>query len=47
MKQFLITAAGVAGQTIAAVASLAACFLAYTGLALAWRRLILPLYRRD
>lgn len=37
---------GVIGQTIAGLASLAACFLVYTGLALAWRRLILPLYRR-
>lgn len=37
---------GFAGQTIAGLASLAACFLAYTGLALAWRRLIVPLYRR-
>jgi uncharacterized iron-regulated membrane protein len=31
---------GVLGQTIAAVASLLACVLVYTGLALAWRRLI-------
>ena len=38
---------GVLGQTIAGLASLAACFLAYTGLALAWRRLIVPLYRRS
>jgi uncharacterized iron-regulated membrane protein len=37
---------GLAGQTIAAIASLAACFLVYTGLALAWRRLIRPLFRR-
>src|SRR6478609_1711197 len=37
---------GVIGQTIAGVASLAACFLVYTGLALAWRRLIVPLFRR-
>ncbi len=36
---------GFTGQTIAALASLAACFLAYTGLALAWRRLIVPIYR--
>jgi uncharacterized iron-regulated membrane protein len=35
---------GVVGQTIAGVASLAACFLVYTGLALAWRRLIRPLW---
>jgi len=37
---------GVIGQTLAGLASLAACFLVYSGLALAWRRLILPLYRR-
>jgi uncharacterized iron-regulated membrane protein len=37
---------GIIGQTLAAIASLAACFLAYTGLALAWRRLISPLLRR-
>lgn len=37
---------GFIGQTIAGIASLAACFLVYTGLALAWRRLIRPLYRR-
>jgi uncharacterized iron-regulated membrane protein len=37
---------GIVGQTIAGLASLAACFLVYTGLALAWRRLIVPLYRR-
>jgi len=36
---------GVVGQTIAGLASLAACFLVYTGLALAWRRLISPLFR--
>lgn len=37
---------GLIGQTLAAIASLAACFLAYTGLALAWRRLIRPLLSR-
>jgi len=37
---------GMAGQTVAGLASLAACLLVYTGLALAWRRLIVPLYRR-
>jgi uncharacterized iron-regulated membrane protein len=37
---------GVIGQTIAGIASLAACFLVYTGLALAWRRLIRPMFRR-
>jgi uncharacterized iron-regulated membrane protein len=34
---------GVIGQTVAALASLLACVLMYTGLALAWRRLIRPL----
>jgi uncharacterized iron-regulated membrane protein len=37
---------GIIGQTIAGLASLAACFLVYTGLALAWRRLIVPAIRR-
>jgi uncharacterized iron-regulated membrane protein len=37
---------GVIGQTIAGLASLAACFLVYTGLALAYRRLLRPLFRR-
>jgi uncharacterized iron-regulated membrane protein len=37
---------GVVGQTVAGIASLAACLLVYTGLALAWRRLIRPLFRR-
>jgi hypothetical protein len=37
---------GVVGQTVAGLASLAACFLVYTGIALAWRRLIRPLLRR-
>ncbi len=36
---------GFAGQTVAGLASLAACFLVYTGLALAWRRLVSPLIR--
>jgi uncharacterized iron-regulated membrane protein len=36
---------GVAGQTIAALASLVACLLAYTGIALAWRRLVVPLWK--
>jgi uncharacterized iron-regulated membrane protein len=36
---------GIVGQTIAGIASLAACFLVYTGLALAWRRLVRPLFR--
>jgi uncharacterized iron-regulated membrane protein len=38
---------GVIGQTIAGLASLAACFLVYTGLALAWRRLIRPIFSRS
>lgn len=37
---------GFIGQTIALLASIAACLLVYTGLALAWRRLISPLLRR-
>ncbi|WP_116133661.1 PepSY domain-containing protein [Tropicimonas sp. IMCC34043] len=37
---------GVVGQAIAALASLAAAVLVWTGLALAWRRLIRPLYVR-
>jgi uncharacterized iron-regulated membrane protein len=36
---------GLVGQTIAALASLVACLLAYTGIALAWRRLVVPLWR--
>ena len=37
---------GVIGQALAGAASLAACFLVWTGLALAWRRLIVPMYAR-
>jgi len=37
---------GIIGQTIAGLASLAACLLVYTGLALAWRRLIRPVLNR-
>lgn len=37
---------GIVGQTVAGLASLAAVFLVYTGLALAFRRLVLPLFRR-
>lgn len=36
---------GIAGQTVAGLASLAASLLALTGLAMAWRRLIAPLRR--
>jgi uncharacterized iron-regulated membrane protein len=35
---------GVVGQTIAGIGSLAACLLVWTGLALAWRRLLSPLF---
>ena len=38
---------GFFGQTIAGLASLAACFLVYTGLALAWRRLVSPLLKKS
>ena len=37
---------GIIGQTIAGLASLAACFMVYTGLALAYRRLIQPILIR-
>ncbi len=37
---------GFVGQTVAGLASLAACLMVWTGLALAWRRLIRPLFRR-
>jgi len=37
---------GVIGQTVAGLATLASLFLVWTGFALAWRRLIMPLYRR-
>ncbi|WP_321338693.1 PepSY-associated TM helix domain-containing protein [uncultured Cohaesibacter sp.] len=36
---------GVIGQTLAGIASLACLFLVWTGFALAWRRLISPLFR--
>ena len=36
---------GIAGQTVAGLASLAGCLLVWSGLALAWRRLIRPLLR--
>lgn len=38
-------ALGVIGQTIAGLASLAACLMVWTGLALAYRRLIAPMWR--
>ena len=37
---------GIIGSTIAGLSSLAACFLVYTGFALSFRRLILPLLRK-
>ncbi|NQZ88475.1 MAG: PepSY domain-containing protein [Colwellia sp.] len=37
---------GVIGQTIAGLASLASCFLVYTGFLLSWRRLVSPYFRR-
>ncbi|MGX1305510.1 putative iron-regulated membrane protein [Amorphus suaedae] len=37
---------GIAGQTVAGLASIAALFLVWTGLSLAWRRLIWPLTRK-
>lgn len=37
---------GFIGQTIAGLSALAACFLVYTGLALSFRRLIMPMIRR-
>jgi len=38
---------GLLGQTIAGLASLAGVFLVWTGFALAWRRLVVPLLGRD
>jgi uncharacterized iron-regulated membrane protein len=37
---------GIAGQTVAGLVSLTSTLMVWTGLALAWRRLILPLWRR-
>ena len=37
---------GVAGQTIVGLVSIFACFLVWTGFALAWRRLISPLFAK-
>jgi uncharacterized iron-regulated membrane protein len=39
-------ALGVVGQTIAGIVSLTSILMVWTGLALAWRRLVVPLYRR-
>jgi uncharacterized iron-regulated membrane protein len=37
---------GIIGQTIAGLASLAACFLVYSGFTLSWRRLVSPYLRK-
>ena len=39
-------ALGIVGQTIAGLVSLTSILMVWTGLALAWRRLVQPLYRR-
>jgi uncharacterized iron-regulated membrane protein len=39
-------ALGIAGQTIAAIVSATSVIMVWTGLALAWRRLIVPLFKR-
>ena len=39
-------ALGIVGQTIAAIVSATSVIMVWTGLALAWRRLISPLFRR-
>jgi uncharacterized iron-regulated membrane protein len=39
-------ALGIVGQTIAGVVSATSVIMVWTGLALAWRRLIVPLFRR-
>ena len=48
LVRFLHTgeALGVVGQTIAGLVSLTSILMVWTGLALAWRRLISPLLRR-
>jgi uncharacterized iron-regulated membrane protein len=40
-------ALGTVGQTIAAIVSATSAIMVWTGLALAWRRLIVPLFRRS
>jgi len=37
---------GVVGQTIAGIVTLLVCIMIWTGLALAWRRLVSPLFRK-
>jgi uncharacterized iron-regulated membrane protein len=39
-------ALGIVGQTVAGIVSLTSVIMVYTGLALAWRRLVVPLFRR-
>jgi uncharacterized iron-regulated membrane protein len=39
-------ALGIVGQTIAGLVSLTSVIMVWTGLALAWRRLVVPLFRR-
>ena len=39
-------ALGIAGQTVAGIVSLTSVIMVWTGLALAWRRLVSPLFRR-
>jgi len=39
-------ALGIVGQTVAGIVSLTSVIMVWTGLALAWRRLIVPLFRR-
>jgi uncharacterized iron-regulated membrane protein len=48
MLRFLHTgeALGLAGQTIAGLVSLSSAIMVWTGLALAWRRLVRPQLRR-
>lgn len=40
-------ALGIVGQTIAGLVSLTSVLMVWTGLALAWRRLVVPLFRRQ
>jgi uncharacterized iron-regulated membrane protein len=48
LMRFLHTgeALGIVGQTVAGLVSLTSVIMVWTGLALAWRRLIVPAYRR-
>ena len=40
-------ALGIVGQTVAGLVSLTSVLMVWTGLALAWRRLVVPLFRRE